>query len=177
MTSKHLSSRDKWQSLSTSSGQSAEDVFSVIMEKHLENSNIEYIYKPDSLRGIYGIHSKSGRPHGIQPEACFCNKDNGKKIYAEIKKQKAEGNAHERACKYFSPGLVKSIQKIANQPNEIFPMWMIFSGGISTHPRYQQEIKHWFGNKKNHLFLWQNLRDYKSLTNHFDTYIRNLMED
>lgn len=176
MARKNLEGRANWQGKAVARGQSAEDIFSVIMDMHLAGSNIEAVHKPRDLKGLYGYQPSGNRKHGIEPEFMLKNRDNNKKIYVEMKRQRAGGNAHERACKYFMPGMVKSIQADANQPSDVYPVWVIFSNGIANSPRYQQEIMHWFKGLEHHVFLWKSLRDHKAIIKHFDSYIRPLLD-
>ena len=63
------------------------------------------------------------RPHGISPEFEIRNPANNKAVFVEIKRQKAEGNAHERACKYMMPGIVEEVRQAACQPKNVLPFW------------------------------------------------------
>jgi len=116
MAREHLEGRRPWQDLAGTRGSTAEDVFCVIMESHLEGTAYTGVHKPKDLEGIYGTRSgKDGRvrPHGIHPEYAIQNTNTGKSIYVEIKRQRAAGNAHERACKYMMPGVLASAREIA----------------------------------------------------------------
>ena len=99
---------------------------------------------------------------------------NGTAIYVEIKRQRAAGNAHERACKYFTPGIIHSGRTIARQPYSLLAFWWIFTNGVAEDARYIQEIMHWFRGVEAHVLLWQD-RDPGLLIDHFDTYILPLV--
>ena len=147
MAREHLARRKPWQDLAGARGSTAEDVFSVIMEAHLEDTEYTTVHKPKSLAGIYGTRTdKRGRVrlHGIHPEYAVRNNDTGKSIYVEIKRQRASGNAHERACKYMMPGILSSARAAAGQGNDVIPFWWIFTNGLATDRYYRQEISHWF---------------------------------
>ena len=178
MARDHLSDRPNWQGTSAARGHGAEDAFTVIMQMHLRGSSIEAVYKPNDLAGIYGQRRGPDdrmRPHGVRPEFAVRNRETDRAVYVEIKRQRASGNAHERACKYLMPGIVASAQPIANQPAGVLPFWLIFTNGIATNPNYRQEIMHWFRGIERHVLLWENVRDVAAVTDHFDQHIRPLL--
>lgn len=172
---KYLERREKWQDDAATRGQTAEDAFTNIMQEHLKDSGIEIVKFPKDLREIYGSQADGRKSHGVQPDHAIRNIENQKAIYVEIKRQRAAGNAHERACKFMMPGIVKSAQLIANQPKSIIPFWWIFSNGIATSYRYRQEIQHWFKGIQEHVLLWGDINNAKELTDHFDKYIKGLL--
>lgn len=180
MGRKSLSERDNWQGKSAARGHGAEDVFHTIMKMHLEHTDFLTVHKPKDLKGIYGERKdKRGRvsPHGIHPEYAITSKTSGRSIYVEIKRQRAQGNAHERACKYFTPGILNSLRQHANQPAEIIPFWWIFTDGIANDKYYRQEIMHWFRGIEAHVLLWKNVHDVDVVRNHFDQHIRQLLNN
>jgi len=131
-----LSKRDKWQDESTERGRLPENLVADVLSKHLQiKQEFEFIPKPSHLRKIYG-------ERGIQPDFAIESKNTGKVIFGEIKRQRAAGNAHERACKYFAPGIVRAAQEIGGIDG--FPFWMIFCNGIAISQRYREEISYWF---------------------------------
>ena len=97
------------------------------------------------------------RPLGVEPDLAIRNQAKGTKIWVEIKWQKAEGNAHERACKYFAPGLVSRAEKLANVDR---PFYFIFAGEMVDTPgksdRYHAEIDTWFDAPgwEDHVLKW-----------------------
>ena len=178
MARNELSQRPEWQGKSAARGHGAEDVFSVIMEMHLSGTHYRTEYKPVSLRGIYGTRSAGGkqRPHGIRPEYAITNELNGKSIFVEIKRQRAAGNAHERACKYMMLGILASAREIGRHSDEVIPFWWIFTNGIASDQYYRQEIMHWFKGIEANVLLWTNVRDKNAVIDHFDNRIRPLLE-
>ncbi|MDE0022037.1 MAG: MunI family type II restriction endonuclease [Candidatus Poribacteria bacterium] len=171
----HLEERDKWQDESATRGQKAEDAFFDAMQDHLRSeSNLVIEKSPRDLEGIYGKHLSSGRPHGVRPDAVIRHTPSGRAIFIEIKRQRAAGNAHERACKYFTPGILYSGRQIAKQPLGVIPFWWVFTNGIASHPRYVQEITHWFRGIEGHMLLWEP-RDPAVIVAHFDAHIRPLL--
>lgn len=175
MAREHLMARANWQAFAGARGRKAEELFENIMTEYLSDTNIETTSKPKDLRGIYGTHQASGRPHGIIPEYGFHNLDNDKRVYVEVKRQKAEGNAHERACKYWMPGIVASIQDVANQPKTLVPVWFVFTNGITTDSKYVQEISHWFKGHEANFILWEDMLDRDALVDHFEAHIMPML--
>lgn len=173
-----LSKRSKWQGEAGAKGRSAEDIFTVVMKMHLQNDNFELERQPSTLRGIYGERGKPGgrmRPHGIIPEFEIRNPANNKAVFAEIKRQKAEGNAHERACKYMMPGIVKAVRQAACQPQGVLPFWWIFTNGIASDEFYRQEISFWFQGYERNLLFWPQVRDPECVVEHFEQHIRPML--
>ena len=178
MAREHLTKRPNWQAKAAARAHGAEDVFHTILAMHLEKSEIETEHKPKDLKAIYGTRTKTSRlnPHGIHPEYVLRNNKTGKSIYVEIKRQRAAGNAHERACKYMMPGILLSTREIAKQPDDIIPFWWIFTNGIASDRYYAQEIMHWFKGIERYVLLWKDIRDRQPVIEHFEKYIRPLLD-
>jgi len=172
----HLEGRDNWQLEASIRGQSAEISLDIILQEYLKDTRYTPRNNPNDLSGIYGRHPQTGRPHGIRPDYSIRNRETGKVIYIELKRQRDKGNAHERACKFMMPGIVLSAQQIANQPENVIPFWWIFSNGIASSPRYMQEIYHWFRGIEGHVLLWKDIEDYSALVSHFEQHIRPLLD-
>ena len=170
MGREHLENRDNWQAESAIRGSEAERAFDAIMRLYCTGTEYRYTSKPRDLREIYG------RSHGIVPEAVIRNSRTNRAVYVEVKRQRNAGNAHERACKYFAPGIIASARAIANQPDDIIPFWWIFTNGIATDPRYVQEITHWFRGVEDNLLLWQAIRDYEPVVDHFERCIKPMLD-
>ncbi|MYB17845.1 MAG: hypothetical protein F4Y16_02465 [Holophagales bacterium] len=170
----HLEGRDKWQDEAALRGLGAETQFHEVLSRHLSTRGVGVTLapRPGDLRGIYGVHA-SGRPHGIRPDAAIYGPKK-RAIYVEMKRQRAAGNAHERACKYFTPGILRSGRKIAKQPEEVIPFWWIFTNGIAEDDRYVREITHWFEGAERHVLLWQP-RSSALLISHFERNILPLL--
>lgn len=185
MAREHLEKREPWQGKGVARGRGAEEVFDALMRQHLKGTEIEAIPKPKNLKGIYGSVETKRRgkakgirttSYGIEPEYAFQHTGTNKMIFVEIKRQRPSGNAHERACKYMMPGIVKSAQAIAKQPEHIIPFWWIFTNGVATDSRYRREIQHWFKGMEPHLLLWDKVSNHDQLIDHFDAHIRPLLD-
>ena len=127
---------------------------------------------PRELLGIYG--AKYGR-HGIAPDYVFRHRETDRAVFVELKRQRAKGNAHERACKFMMPGILNSIRQIGNQPRGVIPVWWIFADEIASDPRYKREILHWFQGIEAHVLLWENITDYRPVVDHFEEHIQPLL--
>ncbi len=170
---RHLESRDKWQDEAALRGMTAENQFHEVLSRHIAKLEVGVTVskRPKDLEGIYGLHA-SGRPHGIRPDAAIHGPH--KSIFVELKRQRAAGNAHERACKYFAPGILRSGRKIAKQPQDVIPFWWIFTNGIAEDERYAREIAHWFQGAEGHVLLWCP-RSPSRLVSHFERHILPLV--
>ena len=170
---RHLEGRDKWQGEASERGMSAEKSFHEVLRAHTESlDGVTIEPRPKDLAGIYGTNA-SGRPHGVRPDSVVRG-SSGKAVFVEIKRQRAAGNAHERACKYFTPGIIRSGRRIAKQPDDVLPFWWVFTNGVADDERYVREIMHWFRGVEPHVLLWEP-RDPKSLIAHFDDHILGLV--
>lgn len=180
MGSESLSRRDKWQDRASHQGRGGENILHTVLSDVLSDTEFETKLNPLDLNSIYGKRS-SGHPHGIRPDYKIKSNTTNKSIYIEMKRQNPAGNAHERAGKYMMPGILNSIREIANQPDNIIPVWWIFASrskgfGIASDSDYVQEIKHWFKGIEAHVFLWDDITDAKPLIEHFEKYIKPLLE-
>lgn len=176
MAREHLELRDNWQREGNFRGNEAERAFQSAIVSHL-GQNFRTNFKPQDLKGIYGTNDETGRPQGVIPDYLIRNVETGRAVFVEIKRQRAAGNAHERACKYFSPGILMSARQIANQPDDTIPFWWVFTNGIATDARYRREIAHWFRGVEAHLLLWEDIGDPGAVKRHFDAHIRPLLVD
>ena len=165
MAREHLEGRGNWQDEANRRGQGAELRFSDVMRRHLSGTEFEFVDRPSDLMNIYG----HGR--GIRPDHAIRNRNTGKTIYVEVKRQRDRGNAHERACKYMMPGILNSARERGKQPKSVIPIWWVFTEGLATSDRYRREIRHWFRGMESHLLLWSDPRDGLSVTDHFDQHI------
>lgn len=94
------------------------------------------------LSNMYGTNPKTGRAHGIKPDIQVLHIPTGKPFFVEVKNQGKDGNAHERAMKYFTRSFVKQAQH-AIGGIDYEPFIAVFTGELATHPRYQREISVW----------------------------------
>ena len=112
------------------------------------------------LNEIYNVDvtekNSLGQPKykwGIRMDFAIRNLTNDKILFGEIKRQDGwtestnmqagRGNAHERSCKYFTPGLMRALRQRSNISEEILPFWLVIVGDIT---RVETEKLH-FGSK------------------------------
>jgi len=136
MSRKHLANREKWQDKAALGGLGREETAKKTLGAYLLNHPTYLVEeRPKHLLHIYG-----GR-WGIQPDFSIENKETGKIAFFETKRQGAKGNAHERVCKYFAPGLQEVCAEIAGFE---FPFFAIFMNGLTSDPKKRTEITMWF---------------------------------
>ena len=119
---------------------------------------------------------------GISMDFAIRNMINGKNLFGEIKRQDGwventdmkagRGNAHERSCKYFTPGLMKVIREKSGLSDEILPFWLIIVGDITRDPRRNREIAYWFQEYTKNYYMW---RDTSNADNILDFFEKNLL--
>ncbi len=123
--------------------------------------------------------------HGVFPDYAIDNLETKKKIYVEVKRQDGwveetnrsagRGNAHERSCKFFTPGLQKILRKKANLSKDVLPFWTVFQGDITRDPCRVREITLWYDKYTAHYFFWRNSKDANPLIEHFIKKIKPLL--
>ncbi len=150
----------------------------------------KYPLKDDTLRKIYNINinekAANGKPKyswGISMDFAIRNIKSGKILFGEIKRQDGwvettdmaagRGNAHERSCKYFTPGLLKTIREESRIVDEILPFWIVFVGDITRDPRRNREVAFWYQGYEKNYFMWRDTDDEGSLLDFFED---NLLE-
>lgn len=157
-----------------------------IVEQHPKDfSDIYSTYElpKKDLAEIYNVemYNADGSPKykwGITMNFAIRNKRNGKVLFGEIKRQDGwveatepsagRGNAHERSCKYFTPGLMHIIREKSNIPDKILPFWLVIVGDITRDPRRNREIAYWFQGYESNYFMWRNTNDVGSLLDFFE---------
>jgi hypothetical protein len=190
--------RKKWQDYSGKNAARAEkdffEAFQIlfegtefrIREKPTEFNNIyvNVVLKEEELEAIYTPDLPITQ-HGISPDYAIDNTETNKTIYIEVKRQNGwveggkradgRGNAHERSCKYFTPGLLKILREQGKLGDDILPFWTVFQGNITRDPCRVREITCWFDGHTAHYFFWRNTRDATLLVEHFLKYIQPLL--
>lgn len=117
----------------------------------------------------------------MYPDYAIDNMTTGKTIYIEVKRQDGwveggerkdgRGNAHERSCKFFTPGLLRILRDKGNINANTLPFWTVFQGDITRDPCRVREISCWYGEEKGHFFFWRNSSDPSALVEHFEKYL------
>lgn len=190
--------RKKWQDYSGKRATRSEYLFYDVFSTIFEGTEYEIESKPKCFTDIYinvplspsekkEIYSPKEpiKKHGIQPDFLIRNKMSGKTIYGEIKRQDGwvegkkrtagRGNAHERLCKYFTPGLLKLFRKRGKISAKHLPFWIVFQGDITRDPCRVREIKFWFADYTANYFFWRDTKSAEPLILHFEKYITPLL--
>ena len=123
----------------------------------------------------------NGRPKyewGITMDFSIRNLENDKILFGEIKRQDGwiettdmqagRGNAHERSCKYFTPGLMRVLRKEGKLSEEILPFWLVIVGDITRDPRRNREIASWFQEYTKNYYMWRDTNDIGDLLDFFE---------
>lgn len=164
-----LSDRENWQEKASLSGLGREETAKKILFTYLRNdSNYELSESPWHLSGIY-----EGR-WGIRPDFSIESTVTRKIAFFETKRQGPGGNAHERVCKYFAPGIQKCIADIAGFN---FPFFFIFMNGLTYDPKKCVEICAWFDADgfRDRYLMWGD-RSIESIINWFDRTVKRYLE-
>lgn len=200
MSSEHNRFRRKWQDYSSQNAAFAEvsffDQFSNIF------NDTEYIIRsrPNDFRNIYvdvqlseadldQIYTppKPVTRHGVFPDYAIDNLNTRKTIYVEVKRQDGwveggkradgRGNAHERSCKYFAPGLLRIMREKGRIPAPNLPFWAVFQGDITRDPCRVREITCWYEGFTENFFFWRQAPNPELLFKHFDEFIAPVLEN
>lgn len=196
MGSKELRLRANWQTESGALSVAAEQNFFTILTSLFEGSEYRIVDKPKEFARIYEnwplpqeeveqiYNPNKNYRHGFAPDYSIENLESGKKIFIEVKRQDGwieglprsagRGNAHERLCKYFTPGLRKVLAR-ESKIYESLPFWIVFIGNITRDPCRVREITCWFDEYKDHFFFWRN-RNPDALCEHFIDKIAPLLD-
>ena len=170
-----LAERDNWQKNAGDAAQNSERGFGEVMaELFSQPTHVHYILrkKPRDLKRIYG----GKRARGVVPDFSITNEKTGRKVFIEIKRQNERGNAHERAGKYFSPGLAKEGREKGNLPDGVFPFFLVFADSLASDDRYQREITKWFNEElAKHFLLWKD-RSPELLERFFEENMRPVLD-
>lgn len=144
-----------------------------------------YPLPQEVLDKIYNIDVNekraNGKPKyewGISMDFAIRNLQNGKILFGEIKRQDGwiettdmqagRGNAHERSCKYFTPGLMKIIRETGGLSDEILPFWLVIVGDITRDPRRNREIAYWFQEYTKNYYMWRDTNDVGDMLDFFE---------
>lgn len=158
------------------------------VDRHPSEFNDIYSTYPlseDVKSKIYNVDvsekKANGKPKyewGISMDFAIRNTKNNKILFGEIKRQDGwventdmqagRGNAHERSCKYFTPGLMRIIRKTGGLSDEILPFWLVVVGDITRDPRRNREIAYWFQEYTKNYYMWRNTDDVGDMLDFFE---------
>ena len=140
----------------------------------LSKSTLSEIFTPSES----AMKTAQSRGWGVSPDFSIKNKKTGKILFGEIKRQDGwvegkdpsagRGNAHERMCKLFTPGLMKKYRELSGiTSEEILPFWVVLEGDITRDPKRNREIAFWFDKYDKNYFMWRPQMTDTDLVNHF----------
>jgi hypothetical protein len=198
MASKHNRLRKKWQDYSGKNAGIAEHGFFEAFRTVFEDTEFQIRPKPNEFANIY-VNVKLSKQelseiytpkkpitkHGFYIDYAIDNTKTGKTIYVEVKRQDGwveggtradgRGNAHERSCKFFTPGLLKLLREKSRINKKALPFWTVFQGDITRDPCRVREITCWYGNYSAHFFFWRDQNDPSVLFDHFEKEIAPIL--
>lgn len=149
----------------------------------LPPETLSHIYNPDQA----AMNIAMSRGWGVSPDFAIRNTISGKTLFGEIKRQDGwvegkepsagRGNAHERMCKLFAPGLIRIYRELSGitDPN-ILPFWVVLEGDITRDPKRNREIAFWFDTYDKNFFMWRPNMTAQDLVNHFDWYLKPYLD-
>ena len=198
MGSKELRGREVWQDTSGLKASVAELDFYSVFNDQFRNTQFRIRPKPNEFRDIYVDVKLSERElaaiytpataitrHSLTPDYAIDNIEAKKSLYVEVKRQDGwieggkradgRGNAHERSCKYFTPGLLKILREKGRLGDGVLPFWTVFQGDITRDPCRVREITCWYADHDAHFFFWRDTKDRQGLLDHFNNRLRPLL--
>jgi len=189
--------RKIWQLISGKKAGVAEKKFYEVFSKEFEGSDLKIRKRPKEFRDIYSkielskeVLAKIYNPdetwtHGAVIDFAIDNIKTKKTLYVEVKRQDGwvegkpksagRGNAHERSCKFFTPGLLKILREHGKLGNDVLPFWIVFRGDIARDPKRVREITCWYAEYSAHFFMWSNSASDKLLISHFNNKLKHLL--
>jgi hypothetical protein len=199
MSSKHNKNRKLWQPENGVNASNAENNFIEVLENYFQGTNYRVRKSPKDFNKIYiniplteNVLSEIYTPeikittHGIRPDFAIDNLVTKKTIYGDSKRQDGwvegktsrdgRGNAHERMCKYFTPGIQKKLQEKGNISKNYLPFWIVLQGDITRDPKRVREITCWFDGNDDNYFFWRNSTNEGSLISHFENSIKHMLD-
>lgn len=149
----------------------------------LSKETISQIFNPDDAT----MSNAQKLGWGVSPDFSITNNKTGKILFGEIKRQDGwvegkdpsagRGNAHERMCKLFTPGLLKAYRQIGKiKDTSILPFWVVLEGDITRDPKRNREIAFWFDEYDKNFFMWRPNMDDKALIDHFNKYLKKYLD-
>ena len=197
-----LSGRDNWETVSGQKALGAEQDLYKVFSKAFEGTKYKLHEKPKHLKRLYAsvvldddVIKQIFNPNidlentlwGVEPDFAIENTETGKILFGEIKRQDGwvegkdpsagRGNAHERLCKLFTPGLLNAYRKIGGiDTEEVLPFWVVFEGDITRDPKRVREITFWFDKYYMNFFMWRPGMSGERLIEHFNKYLKNYLD-
>jgi hypothetical protein len=201
MARKDLQKRANWQRAGGDKAALAEQDFYNVFETCFKGSPYEIVNKPKDMGAIYNQvelpkatlakifnpkpPSKGTFSWGIAPDYAIRNNQTKKTLYIEIKRQDGwveggkpadgRGNAHERSCKFFTPGLLQVMRTVGGIKKG-YPFWVVLQGNITRDPRRTREIYCWYKGAENHFYMWRPNEGAKEIIAFFNKNLKPLLD-
>lgn len=198
----HLSGRENWERTAGINGSNAEQNLYEVFEKAFIGTKYKLHRQPKHLKNLYAtveipksVRSIIYNPNikledtkwGVSPDFAIENTETHKILFGEIKRQDGwventkpsagRGNAHERSCKLFTPGLQKAYRKVGGiTSNEILPFWVVFEGDITRDPKRVREIMFWYDTYQDNYFMWRPGQSGEVLIEHFNSKLKKYLD-
>lgn len=199
MGSDHNRLRRKWQDYGGANAAAAEATFFACFQKVFTDTEYKIRRSPKEFKNIYVETELSDQTlseiytpdapvtrHGVFPDYAIDNTNTGKTLFIEVKRQDGwieggvrsdgRGNAHERSCKFFTPGLLRILREASGIGEPHLPFWTVFQGNITRDPCRVREVTCWYENFEAHFFFWRQAPNPERLFEHFDTYLSDLLD-
>lgn len=197
-----LSTRANWENSSGKKANIAEQNLYQVFHEAFEGTDYKLHEKPTHLKNLYAtvkldkkVLEQIYNPEldyeniswGVSPDFAIENIRTKKILFGEIKRQDGwvegkdpsagRGNAHERLCKMFTPGLLKKYREISGiKDKHVLPFWVVFEGDITRDPKRVREITFWFDIYKNNFFMWRPTMTGEELLNHFKKHLKKYLD-
>jgi len=199
MGSEHNRLREKWQDYGGENAAIAEAAFFASFQRVFQNTKYKIRAKPKEFQRIYvdiplseQEKSEIYNPpepvtrHGVFPDYAIDNMKSHKTLFIEVKRQDGwieggkrsdgRGNAHERSCKFFTPGLLRILREASGIEEPHLPFWTVFQGDITRDPCRVREITCWYEAHNSHFFFWRQSPNPELLFEHFEEKLAPLLE-
>ena len=203
MGKKELSERKNWETESGKKAKKAEEELYKAFEDAFKGTVYKLYRKPKHLRKLYSqvqlpndVLSEIFNPKidinkkdwGVAPDFAIENTVTHKILFGEIKRQDGwventnpsagRGNAHERLCKMFTPGLLKKYRELSGIKDEnILPFWVVFEGNITRDPKRVREITFWFDQYTKNFYMWRPGETYADIIKHFNKNLKQSIDE
>lgn len=150
---------------------------------YLSSETLSEIFTPDET----AMKNAQSRGWGVCPDFAIRNKQTGKILFGEIKRQDGwvegkepnagRGNTHERLCKLFAPGMIRKYREVSGiYSPDILPFWVVLVGDITRDPKRNREIAFWFDCYDKNYFMWRPQMSDIELVAHFNTYLKPYLD-
>jgi hypothetical protein len=127
--------------------------FIAALKQILPDDHFDVYDHPPELKKMFG-----GK-YGIIPEAAVVCRRTQRRLYFEVKKQGASGNADERACKHHTTQFQRTLRRHLKADYHAF--FTIFCDNLATDERYTTKHPYFF--EEGQYFLWVDRTDLHQL--------------